>query len=231
MMILSISNPRDAMYNPSHFVESRVEVLQTLVRAYPLATLITLSNGGLVANHIPMVVRQNGSPFGMLVGHVARANTVWSATDFTVPALVCFQGPQAYISPSLYATKQEHGKVVPTWNYVVVQASGPLTIHDDPVWVRAQVTELTQQQEASRATPWSVDDAPRDYTDAMLRVLVGISVPITTLTGKWKVSQNQPAANQASVVQALAQSPHDQAHAMAQLVQQAAQAALAVKRP
>ncbi len=225
------------MYNPGHFVESRLEVLHALVRAHPLATLITLSNGGLVANHIPMLLRHDGSPFGTLVGHVARANIVWSATDFIVPALVCFQGPQAYISPSLYATKPEHGKVVPTWNYVVVQASGPLTIHDDPVWVRAQVTELTQQQEATREAPWAVDDAPRDYTDTMLRALVGISIPITTLTGKWKVSQNQPAANQASVVQGLAQSPHGEGHAMALLVQQAAQAAqsnragLAAKTP
>ena len=205
------------MYNPGHFVESRIDVLHDLVRAHPLATLITLSQGGLVANYIPMLVRQDGSEFGALVGHVARANPVWSATDFEVPALACFQGAQAYISPSLYATKQEHGKVVPTWNYVVVQASGTLTIHDDPVWVRAQVTELTQKQEASRAEPWAVDDAPRDYTDMMLRALVGISIPIAMLIGKWKVSQNQVAANQATVVQGLAQSSHSDCRTMAWL--------------
>ena len=218
------------MYNPGHFVESRLDVLHALVRAHPLATLITLSEGALVANHIPMLLRQDGSPFGALVGHVARANPVWRATDLIVPALVCFQGPQAYISPSLYATKQEHGKVVPTWNYVVVQAGGLLTIHDDPVWVRAQVTELTQQQEAPHATPWAVDDAPREYTDTMLRALVGISIPMTALTGKWKVSQNQPAVNQATVVQGLAASPHGEAQAMAVLVQQAAAAGLAATK-
>ncbi len=209
------------MYNPGHFAENRIDVLHDLVHAHPLATLITLSQGGLVANYIPMLVRQNGSEFGTLVGHVARANPVWRATDFAAQALACFQGAQAYISPSLYATKQEHGKVVPTWNYVVVQASGPLTIHDDPVWVRAQVTELTQQQEASRAEPWAVDDAPRDYTDMMLRALVGISIPIATLIGKWKVSQNQVAANQATVVQGLAQSSDSDSKAMSVLVRQA----------
>ena len=212
------------MYNPGHFAENRTDVLHELVRAHPLATLITLSQGGLVANYIPMVVRQDGSEFGTLVGHVARANPIWRATDFAVPALACFQGAQAYISPSLYATKQEHGKVVPTWNYVVVQASGPLTIHDDPVWVRAQVTELTQKQEASRTEPWAVDDAPRDYTDMMLRALVGISIPISSLTGKWKVSQNQVPVNQASVVQGLAQSSDSDSQAMSVLVRQATEA-------
>lgn len=218
------------MYNPGHFAESRVDVLQALVHANPLATLITFSNGSLVANHIPLLLRRDGGPFGTLVGHVARANPVWHATDFIVPALVCFQGPQAYISPSLYASKTEHGKVVPTWNYVVVQASGPLSIHDDPVWVRAQVTELTQQQEAPRPQAWAVDDAPRDYTDTMLRALVGISLPITSLTGKWKVSQNQVAANQVTVAHGLAQAPDSNSQAMAALVREAAAARMAAPK-
>ena len=198
-----------AMYNPTHFVENRADVLQALVKAYPLATLVTLSNGGLVANYIPLLLRQDGTAFGTLVGHVARANPLWGATDLGVDVLACFQGPQVYISPSLYATKQEHGKVVPTWNYVVVQASGPLTVHDDADWIRAQVTELTQQQEADRAAPWGVDDAPRSYTDTMIRALVGISISVMTITGKWKVSQNQPPVNRTSVAEALAQSPQE----------------------
>ena len=209
------------MYNPSHFVESRTDVLQTLVKAHPLATLVTFSSGELVANYIPMLLRQDGTALGTLVAHVARANPVWSATDFGVNVLACFQGPQAYISPSLYATKQEHSKVVPTWNYVAVQASGPLTVHDDAEWIRAQVTELTQQQEVHRDAPWAVDDAPRNYTDTLIRALVGISIPVVTMTGKWKVSQNQPPVNRTSVAEELAQSSHQDSQSMAVLVRQA----------
>ena len=215
-----------AMYNPSHFVENRADVLRTLVKAHPLATLVTMSHAGLVANYIPLLLRQDGTPFGTLVGHVARANPVWSATDLGVSALACFQGPQVYISPSLYATKREHGKVVPTWNYVAVQASGPLTIHDDPDWVRAQVTELTQQQEAHRAAPWAVDDAPRSFTDTIIRALVGISIPVVAMTGKWKVSQNQTAANRASMAEGLAQSLDEASQSIAALIPQAAQDAM-----
>ena len=211
------------MYNPSHFVENRPDVLQALVKNHPLATLVTMSKEGLVANYIPFFLRQDGTTFGTLVGHVARANPLWSATDLGVNALACFQGPQVYISPSLYATKQEHGKVVPTWNYVAVQVAGPLTVHDDVDWIRAQVTELTQQQEAARAAPWAVDDAPRSYTDTMIRALVGISIPVLTMTGKWKVSPNQPPINRASVAEGLSQSPQEASQLMAALVRQSAQ--------
>jgi transcriptional regulator len=210
------------MYNPSHFVEDRLEVLQALVKAHPLATLVTLTREGLVANYIPLLLRHDGSAFGTLVGHVARANPAWSATDLGVDVLACFQGPQVYISPSLYATKQEHGKVVPTWNYVAVQARGPLTVHDDADWVRSQVTELTLQQEAQRQTPWAVDDAPRSYTDTMIRALVGISIPVKAMAGKWKVSQNQPRVNRDSVAEGLVQCPDPASQTMASLVVQGA---------
>lgn len=206
------------MYNPSHFAESRPQVLQALIRSHPLATLVTFSDEGLTANHIPFLLRHDGSEFGSLVGHVARANPVWRATKLEVPVLVIFQGPQAYISPNWYPTKAEHGKVVPTWNYCVVQARGALQIHDDPQWIRQQVTELTQQQEAAQPAPWAVDDAPRDYTDTLLRALVGIEIPLTQWTGKWKVSQNQPAVNQAGVVESLEQQGTTASAAMAALV-------------
>ncbi|APW43970.1 FMN-binding negative transcriptional regulator [Rhodoferax saidenbachensis] len=191
------------MYNPSHFEEKRIDVLHGLVRTQPLSTLVTLSPDGLVANHIPLYLRVDGSPFGTLAGHVARSNPLWRETDLGVQVLVIFQGPQAYISPNWYATKQEHGKVVPTWNYAVVHAKGSLTVHDDPVWISAQLNDLTGQQEAASPEPWAVDDAPRDYTDKMISALVGIEIPIASLSGKWKVSQNQPAINRASVVQGL----------------------------
>lgn len=208
------------MYTPSQFAETRLEVLHSLMRRKPLATLVTLTPEGLVANSIPLYLRVDGSPWGTLAGHVARGNPLWRDTDTATQVLAIFQGPDAYISPSWYATKQEHGKVVPTWNYAVVQARGPLRVIDEPAWIRAQLLDLTHQQEAAFAQPWTVDDAPRDYTDKLLAALVGIEIPISQLTGKWKVSQNQPPANQVGVVQGLLDGGGDEAGAMAGLVQQ-----------
>jgi len=206
------------MYNPSHFEETRPEVLYTLVREHPLCTLVTLNSAGLVANLIPLQLRPAAGPHGALVGHVARANPLWREHDPAQAVLAVFQGPAHYISPSWYPTKQEHGKVVPTWNYAVVQASGPLLVHDDADWIRHQVHALTQQQEAGFAAPWSVDDAPRDYTDGLLKALIGIEIPVTRWSGKWKVSQNQPPQNRDGVVSGLAQRDDCQARAMASLV-------------
>lgn len=215
------------MYNPKHFEETRPEVMHRLIAAHPLCTLVTLSADGLVANQIPMLLRRkalapgvepSADDLGTLVAHVARANPLWTATDVSMPVLAIFQGPQSYISPSWYATKAEHGKVVPTWNYVVVQARGVMMVHDDPEWIRAQASELTRKQESSFAKPWAVDDAPRAYTDTMLRALVGIEIPISRLVGKWKVSQNQPEANRQSVVQALHEAGDAQARAVAEQV-------------
>lgn len=206
------------MYQPKHFEETRIEVMQALVSSQPLSTLVTLSDEGLVADQIPMLLRPGEGPFGTLVGHVARANPLWRQTRLDTPVLAIFQGPQHYISPSWYPTKQEHGKVVPTWNYVVVQARGLLQIHDDPDWVRQQATQITNQQERTSAKPWAVDDAPRDYTDSMIKAVVGISIEVTLWSGKWKVSQNQPAVNRAGVVQSLENLQGAQALAMASLV-------------
>jgi transcriptional regulator len=207
------------MYQPQHFEETRLEVLQALVTSQPLSTLVTLSDAGLVADQIPMLLRASLGPQGTLVGHVARANPLWRETQLETPVLVIFQGPQHYVSPGWYPTKQEHGKVVPTWNYVVVQARGLLRVHDDAAWVREQATQITGQQERGSAKPWAVDDAPRDYTDSMIKAVVGISIEVTHWAGKWKVSQNQPAVNRAGVVQALGDLGDAQAAAMAALVQ------------
>lgn len=207
------------MYQPQHFSEDRPEVLHALVASQPLATLVTLDADGLVADQIPLLLRATEGTHGTLVGHVARANPLWQRTRLDMPVLAIFQGPQQYISPSWYPSKQEHGKVVPTWNYVVVQARGLLQVHDDAAWVRAQVSQLTQKQEADSPRPWAVDDAPRDYTDSMLRAVVGISMAVTQWSGKWKVSQNQPAPNRAGVVAALDARQQAQASAMAALVQ------------
>lgn len=206
------------MYSPAHFDESRLEILHGLMHAHPLATLVTLSADGLTANHIPLHLQADGSTFGKLVGHVARANPLWQNPDPSCEVLVIFQGPNAYITPSWYATKQDSGKVVPTWNYAVVHAHGPLVVKDDPQWVRAQLQSMTAQHEASRADPWAVADAPREFTDRLVQAIVGIEIPITRLQGKWKVSQNQPAQNRASVIAGLTEQGHGGSADMAALV-------------
>ena len=192
------------MYLPKHFEETRSEALHELIRAHPLGTLVTLNGAGLQANSVPFILDADpaGGP-GILRAHVARANPLWRETRGDVEALVVFQGPQAYISPGWYASKAEHGKVVPTWYYVMVQARGTLRAVDDAEWLRAFVTRLTTKHEAVQAQPWAVADAPADYIDTMLRAIVGIEIPLTALTGKWKVSQNRPAADRAGVVAGL----------------------------
>lgn len=206
------------MYLPRHFEETRTGVLHQLIAARPLATLVTLSSRGLEANAIPLRLRHDGSAFGTLVGHVAHSNPLWRDVDASVHALAVFHGPQAYVTPSWYATKRETGKVVPTWNYVEVQARGPLRTVDDPAWLCAMLHELTAQQESARAEPWSMDDAPRDYVDGLLRAIVGIEIPIVQLAGKWKVSQNQPEANRAGVIAGLAAGGDTDGMALAGLV-------------
>jgi transcriptional regulator len=206
------------MYSPAHFDETRPDVLQGLIHAHPLATLVTLSPEGLTANHIPLHWQADGSPLGCLVGHVARANPIWQDTAPSLNVLAVFQGPDRYVTPSWYATKQEHGKVVPTWNYAVVHAHGQLLVRDDPGWVRQQLASMTDQHEAGRNQPWALADAPSDFTDRLLQALVGIEIPITRLQGKWKVSQNQPTHNRASVIAGLAGEGDTSAHAMAALV-------------
>jgi len=192
------------MYLPKHFEETRPEVLHELIRTQPLGQLVTMTARGLEANAVPFVldIDPSGGP-GILRAHVARANPVWRDANVDVEALVIFQGPQAYISPGWYPSKAEHGKVVPTWNYVTVQARGTLRAIDDAAWLRAFVTRLTAKHEAAQAKPWAVTDAPAEFVDTMLRAIVGIEVALTALTGKWKVSQNRPAADRAGVVAGL----------------------------
>ncbi len=208
------------MYLPAHFEETRIEVLHQLVCEHPLATLVTLAAGGLNANHIPLELNSEPAPFGTLRGHVARANPVWRDLSPAVEALAIFQGPQRYITPAWYQTKKETGKVVPTWNYAVAHAYGPLRIIEDPRWLRRLVERLTNHNEAPRLEPWKVSDAPEDYIEAQLDAIVGIEMPITRLVGKWKVSQNRPQADRASVVEALDRLPDSDAAAMSELVRQ-----------
>ncbi|HZV66262.1 MAG TPA: FMN-binding negative transcriptional regulator [Telluria sp.] len=180
------------MYAPSHFDETRPDVLRALVADHPLGTLVLQGPAGLDADHLPFELSApaDDAPFGVLRGHVARANPVWRLAG--QQALVVFQGPSAYISPSLYEEKQASGKVVPTYNYAVVHAHGTLHAIDDPAWLLAFLDQLTQRHESARAAPWSVHDAPRDYIDKLLGAIVGIEIRVERMQGKWKTSQNRP---------------------------------------
>ncbi len=179
------------MYQPPHFREDRPEVLHALIRAHPLATVVTAGAGGLMANLIPMIVGSDGT----LHGHVARANDQLAALREGAETLLVFQGPQAYVRPSWYPSKAEHGKVVPTWNYVIVQARGTPRVIDDPALLKAHLEQLTASQEQGRDHPWEVDDAPADFIERMLQNIIGFEVAVTQIEGKWKVSQNRTAAD------------------------------------
>jgi transcriptional regulator len=191
------------LYLPAYFEESRTDVLHGLMRARPLATLVTLSDSGLLANHVPVETVSEPLPHGMLRGHIARANPLWREYRAGAEALAIFQGPQAYISPSFYPSKQETGEVVPTWNYAVVHARGTLRFVHDGAWLRALVSRLTDAHEAQRQMPWKIDDAPPHYIEKMLTLIVGFEFSITALTGKWKLSQNHPTANRLGVQKGL----------------------------
>ncbi|MBF6647799.1 FMN-binding negative transcriptional regulator [Methylobacter sp. BlB1] len=207
------------MYIPKHFDEPRIEVMHDLIRARPLATLVTLSASGLNANHIPLLVSAEPAPFGVLRGHVARSNPMWFDLAKDVEVLAIFHGPDAYITPSWYASKQETGKVVPTWNYAVVHAYGRLRVIDDASWLRSQLEALTTHNEAVFSEQWAVSDAPYEYTEKLIEAIVGIEITVTKLSGKWKVSQNQPERNQASVISGLKACDTSDAASMATLIE------------
>lgn len=190
------------MYLPRHFAQDDPAVLRRLMAAYPLATLFSRDAEGPTADHLPLLFDPTGAGQGVLRGHVARANPLWRQAPGQ-DVLAVFLGPEGYVSPSWYPSKDRHHKVVPTWNYAVVHARGRLRVVDDPTWLRALVTRLTQSQESHRPAAWAVDDAPGDYLAQMLQAIVGIEIELTGLTGKFKLSQNRDAADRAGVVTAL----------------------------
>ena len=191
------------MYQPPHFREDRLDVQHRLIFTHPLGLLITAGAGGLQANHVPCLIDAAASERGTLRAHLARANPQITELGNVTECLVVFQGPQQYISPSLYPTKQETGKVVPTWNYITVHAWGRPQVMDDATWLRKQIDDLTRHNEAPRAAPWQVSDAPEPFVAAQVKGIVGIEIPIARIEGKWKVSQNRPAIDQAGVVAGL----------------------------
>lgn len=189
------------MYIPTQFRETDIPTIHAAIRAAGLATLITMGPDGILATPLPLLLDPEPAPYGTLIGHVARANPQWHRTAADVPALATFAGPDAYVTPSWYATKRDTGKVVPTWNYVAVHAYGPVEFFDDPVRLLALVTKLTERHEGERASPWAVADAPPEFTQAQLKGIVGLRLPIARLEGKWKMSQNRNAQDRAGVVE------------------------------
>lgn len=191
------------MYMPPAFKEERIEVLHAAIRESGLATLVTMTDEGLIASHTPLLLDPDPAPYGTLVGHIASPNPQGSRSVVDVEALAIFHGPDAYITPGWYETKRQTGKVVPTWNYVAIHAYGPIRFFNDPDRLLEIVTRLTERHERDRAERWAVSDAPADFVASMLRGIVGFEIPITRLQGKWKMSQNRPPADRKGVVAGL----------------------------
>lgn len=206
------------MYNPRHFAVNDVPVLQDFIRRHGFATLVTAGPGGLFASHLPMLYDPEPAPFGTLRGHLARANPHWREATPELQALAIFSGPQGYVSPNWYPSKRESGKVVPTWNYTTVHAHGPLRVFDDADRLRTLVAALTDKHEAAFPRPWTIADAPPDFIATQLKAIVGIEIPIARLDGKWKLSQNRPAADREGVVEGLRALDNADSTALAELV-------------
>lgn len=189
------------MYQPPAFRETRVDVLHALIRTHPLGLLICTGEDGPLADPLPFLLDTSADGKATLRAHMARANPAWRAISERpdVSVLVVFQGPQAYVTPSWYETKKLTGKVVPTWNYAVVQARGRATVNEDPEWLRAQVANLTDTHESDRPDRWTVGDAPNTFIDAQIKGIVGVSVEVADLQGKWKMSQNRPVEDREGV--------------------------------
>ncbi|MER8434169.1 FMN-binding negative transcriptional regulator [Mesorhizobium caraganae] len=193
------------MYQPPHFVETRQDVLHGLIRSHPLGLLISNGQDGPIANAIPFLLDTEAGPNGKLRAHLAKANPQWRllADNPASPVLVVFQGADAYVTPSWYETKRETGKVVPTWNYAIVQVRGMVRVIDDAQWIAQQISDLTLSQEGARETPWAVTDAPPSYIQSQIKGIIGMEIEIAEISGKWKVSQNRPVADRVGVAEGL----------------------------
>ena len=205
------------MYTPPAFREDDPDELRAMIRGAGLATVITATVNGLVATHVPLLLDETEGPMGTLYGHLARANPQWTLEP-AGEALAIFAGPDAYVTPSWYASKREHGKVVPTWNYDAVHAYGPVEFFEDKERLHAVVARTTELYERPRAEPWAVSDAPGAFIDAQLRGIVGLCLQITRIEGKRKMSQNRPSADRDGVAAGLSASGRDEDRRVAALV-------------
>jgi transcriptional regulator len=208
------------MYTPGHFKVEDMGEAHALMRAHPFAILVTRTDDGVVATHLPTVLKVDAArPLGRVECHLARPNPQWRTFAAGVDALMIFQGPEAYIRPGWYPSKAEHGKAVPTWNYAAVHAYGPLRVVNDKAWLLAHVGELSDQQEAPYDARWSTADAPQSYLDVMARGIVGLTLDIARLEGKMKMSQNRDDRDRAGVVQGLSERAEGEDERIAGLVE------------
>jgi transcriptional regulator len=208
------------VYQPPHFVETDIGVLHALIRAHPLGLLISTGKDGPVANPLPFLLDAGVGPHGRLRVHLAKANPQWRliAEDPETPVLIVFQGVDSYVTPSWYETKRETGKVVPTWNYAIVQVRGRARVVEDTSWLAGQIAELTATHEAARPQPWQVSDAPDTFIASQLKGIIGLEIDIADITGKWKVSQNRPEADRRGVAEGLDATDAASSEEMAELV-------------
>ncbi len=206
------------MYAPRHFREERPDVLAAAIRDVGFASLVAVDGGGAIASvHLPLLLSGEAGPW-VLEGHVALANPIWRVAEAGGAALAVFQGPHAYIHPGWYPSKQVDGRAVPTWNYVVVEARGTLSIERDPDWLRTHVAALTDTHEAAQADRWSLGDAPSDYVERLLKGIVGVRLTVDGMEGVWKMAQHHPDANRMGVASGLAASENPNAHAVAAIM-------------
>lgn len=204
------------MFIQPHFEITEKAEIHKLIADYPLATFITDNAGAPEINHIPMLLEtRDGKDF--LTGHIPRKNSLWQEHNCSKDVIAVFQGENTYISPSWYATKPDTGKVVPTWNFVAVHARGSIRFIQNADWILTHLNTLTNYHEQLLSQPWRVDDAPEEYIQRLTQMLVGVEIEIKDLKGKWKLSQNRPAQDRASIIAALEQSGKTK---MAQLIKE-----------
>lgn len=207
------------MYIPTKFQQEDTNDLKSMMAKYPFATLISHSDSGIEVEHIPLFLDEANEKH-VLQGHIAKTNPLWKNVKDKSEILIIFNGPNCYISPNYYPSKQENGKAVPTWNYTAVHVKGVVSyIHDDK-WKLAMLNNLTDLHEAKQAVPWSIKDAPQEYIFKMLSAIVGLEIDILSITGKWKVSQNQSQENKRGLLLGLSQETDSNAHKIAELVQE-----------
>jgi len=208
------------MYVQPIFEQSETSVLHQFVRDHPFGALTVWADDGLEVDHIPLELQANAGELGTLRGHVSRANTVWQRLDPSIPALVVFQGPHAYISPSWLSGRSTHGKVAPSWNYAVVHAYGTVRIQHDPSWLREHLAALSAHQEAGRADPWHLGEAPSHFTGKMVEYIVGLEISITRLLGKFQLGQQYRESDRQGVIEGLSREAHPMSGAVASLIRQ-----------
>ena len=205
------------MHIPNKFKQTDMAQLKNLMKEYPFATLVTYSEAGIEATHLPVIYRcVNGNE--LIQGHIAKVNKLWESVKNGSDVLLIFNGPNGYISPNYYPTKKVTGKAVPTWNYVVVQVKGHISFVHDEQWIYNLVDDLTQEHESGQAVPWSIKDAPDNYIKKMLPAIVGIEIAVGSIEGQWKLSQNQPEINKSGVVSGLLEEGDSSALSLSALV-------------